>query len=344
MGQVVAALAAGNAVVAKPAEQTPLIADFAVRLLHEAGVPPDALALLPGDGENVGAPLVADPRLAGVAFTGSTEVARAIGRALADRAGPIATLIAETGGQNAMIVDSSALAEQVIGDVLVSAFNSAGQRCSALRVLFVQNDVAPRMVRMLAGAMAELAVGDPALLATDVGPVIDEAARDALVAHKRAMGNVGRLIHETALPPECAEGTFVAPAAYEIESLDVLTHEVFGPILHVVRYGGDRLDAVVDAINGTGYGLTLGIHSRIDETVRRITARARVGNVYVNRNMIGAVVGVQPFGGEGLSGTGPKAGGPRYLHRFAVERTVAVDTTAAGGNAALLSMAEEGGP
>ncbi len=344
MGQVVAALAAGNAVVAKPAEQTPLIADFAVRLLHEAGVPPDALALLPGDGENVGAPLVADPRLAGVAFTGSTEVARAIGRALADRAGPIATLIAETGGQNAMIVDSSALAEQVIGDVLVSAFNSAGQRCSALRVLFVQNDVAPRMVRMLAGAMAELAVGDPAFLATDVGPVIDEAARDALVAHKRAMGNVGRLIHETALPPECAEGTFVAPAAYEIESLDVLTHEVFGPILHVVRYGGDRLDAVVDAINGTGYGLTLGIHSRIDETVRRITARARVGNVYVNRNMIGAVVGVQPFGGEGLSGTGPKAGGPRYLHRFAVERTVAVDTTAAGGNAALLSMAEEGGP
>ncbi|MGH6718329.1 MAG: bifunctional proline dehydrogenase/L-glutamate gamma-semialdehyde dehydrogenase PutA [Alphaproteobacteria bacterium] len=344
IGQIAAALAAGNTVIAKPAEQTPLIAGFAVRRLHEAGVPADALALLPGDGPHVGAPLVADPRVAGVAFTGSTEVARAIGRALAARDGPSATLIAETGGQNAMIVDSSALPEQVIGDVLASAFNSAGQRCSALRVLFVQDDVAPRVVRMLAGAMAELKVGDPAHLATDIGPVIDEAARDGLVAHSLAMGNVGRLIHETTLSPECVEGTFVAPAAYEIESLNVLTREVFGPILHVVRYDGGRLDAVVDAINGTGYGLTLGIHSRIDETVRRITTRARVGNVYVNRNMVGAVVGVQPFGGEGLSGTGPKAGGPHYLHRFAVERTVSVDTTAAGGNAALMSMQEDGEP
>ncbi|MEX2649982.1 MAG: bifunctional proline dehydrogenase/L-glutamate gamma-semialdehyde dehydrogenase PutA [Alphaproteobacteria bacterium] len=341
-GQAAAALAAGNAVIAKPAEQTPLVGAFAVRLLHEAGVPPDALALVPGDGPTVGAPLVADARIAGVAFTGSTEVARAINRSLAARVGPIPALIAETGGQNAMIVDSTALPEQVVGDTLASAFNSAGQRCSALRVLFVQDDIAPRLIAMLAGAMAELRLGDPGLLATDVGPVIDAEARDALVAHKRALANVARLVHEVAVTAACEHGTFVAPAAYEIDGIGLLAREVFGPILHVVRYDADRLDAVVDAINETGYGLTLGIHSRIQATVRQITARARVGNVYVNRNMVGAVVGVQPFGGEGLSGTGPKAGGPRYLHRFATERTRSVDTTAAGGNASLLSLEEDG--
>jgi RHH-type proline utilization regulon transcriptional repressor/proline dehydrogenase/delta 1-pyrroline-5-carboxylate dehydrogenase len=338
-GQVAAALAAGNAVLAKPAEQTPLVAAFAVGLLHEAGIPGDALHLLPGGGE-VGAALVADPRIAGVAFTGSTEVARAINRSLAARDGPIAALIAETGGQNAMIVDSSALPEQVVGDAVTSAFNSAGQRCSALRVMFVQRDVAPRVLELLAGAMAELRLGDPGLLATDVGPVIDAAAQESLETHKSAMRQQGWTIAESQAGPDTTHGTFVAPAAYEIDDIGVLRREVFGPILHVVRFEGDALDRVVDAINGTGYGLTLGIHSRIEETVNRILARARVGNVYVNRNMIGAVVGVQPFGGEGLSGTGPKAGGPHYLQRFAAERTVSVDTTAAGGNAALLSLEE----
>jgi len=340
MGQTAAALAAGNAVIAKPAEQTPLTGAFAVRLLHEAGVPAGALALLPGDGPTVGARLVADPRVGGVAFTGSTEVARAINRSLAARDGPIPVLIAETGGQNAMIVDSSALAEQVVGDAILSAFNSAGQRCSALRVMFVQDDAAPKVLAMLAGAMAELTVGDPGLLATDIGPVIDEDARAGLLAHKRAMNNVGRLIQEVELDEPCAYGTFVAPAAYEIERMDVLAREVFGPILHVVRFDQDHLDQVIDAINATGYGLTLGVHSRIDATVWRVRERARVGNLYVNRNMVGAVVGVQPFGGEGLSGTGPKAGGPHYLHRFATERTMSTDTTAAGGNAALLSIEE----
>ena len=339
-GQIAAALAAGNAVLAKPAEQTPLVAAAAVRHLLAAGIPGDVLHLLPGDGETVGASLVADPRIAGVAFTGSTETGRAINQSLAARPGAIAPLIAETGGQNAMIVDSSALAEQVVADVLVSAFDSAGQRCSALRLLYVQDDIADRLWPMLAGAMAELSIGDPALLATDVGPVIDEPARQALEQHAARMLREGRLLYECPLPAGAEHGTFFAPHAFEIDSAGRLEREVFGPILHVVRWRADRLDAVCDEIAATGYALTLGIHSRIDETVRHVLSRLGVGNSYVNRTMIGAVVGVQPFGGERLSGTGPKAGGPRYLHRFAVERTVSIDTTAAGGNATLLSLGE----
>src|SRR5579884_1356178 len=339
-GQIAGALAAGNAVVAKPAEQTPLIAAAAVRLLYEGGVPGDVLHLLPGPGETVGAALAADPRIAGVAFTGSTETARQINLALAQRGGPIVPLIAETGGQNAMIVDSSALAEQVVADVLTSAFDSAGQRCSALRLLYVQDDVVERLIAMLAGAMAELVIGDPGMLATDVGPVIDEPARRALDEHAARMACEGRLLYRCKLPPDAEHGTFFAPRAFEIDGARRLTREVFGPILHVVRWRADRLDAVLDEIAATGYGLTLGIHSRIDETARYIRRRLGVGNVYVNRNMIGAVVGAQPFGGEGLSGTGPKAGGPRYLYRFATERTVSIYTTAAGGNASLLSLRE----
>ncbi|MBL26922.1 MAG: bifunctional proline dehydrogenase/L-glutamate gamma-semialdehyde dehydrogenase [Rhodospirillaceae bacterium] len=342
-GQVAAALAAGNAAVAKPAEQTPLIAAFAVRLLHEAGVPAAALNLVPGSGEAVGAPLVADPRVAGVAFTGSVATGRAIARALAARDGPIVPLIAETGGMNAMIVDSSALPEQVVADVLASAFDSAGQRCSCLRVLFLQADIADRVLAMLAGAMAELRIGDPGLLATDVGPVIDAEAKATLDAHIARMEREARIIHRCPLPPEAEHGTFVAPTAVEVDSIERVGGEVFGPILHVVRYERDRLEQVVDAINATGYGLTLGIHSRIDDTARRVIARARVGNVYVNRNMVGSVVGVQPFGGEGLSGTGPKTGGPNTLLRYAVERTVTVNTAAIGGNAALLSQSDESG-
>jgi RHH-type transcriptional regulator, proline utilization regulon repressor / proline dehydrogenase / delta 1-pyrroline-5-carboxylate dehydrogenase len=340
-GQVSAALAAGNAVVAKPAEQTPLVAAAAVRLLQQAGIPGDVLHLLSGTGEAVGAPLVADPRVAGVAFTGSTETARLINLALAQRPGPIVPLIAETGGQNAMIVDSSALAEQVVADVLISAFESAGQRCSSLRLLYVQADIADRLLAMLTGAMAELVIGDPALISTDVGPVIDAAACQALEQHAQRITREGRLLYQCPLPAGTEHGTFFAPRAFEIDSAKQLPGEVFGPILHVLRWRADRLDAVLEEIAATGYGLTSGIQSRIDETVRYILARLPVGNSYVNRNMIGAVVGVQPFGGEGLSGTGPKAGGRRYLHRFATERTVATDTTAAGGNATLLSLQED---
>ncbi len=341
-GQIAAALAAGNAVVAKPAEQTPLVAARAVAILHRAGVPGDVLHLLPGSGEAVGAALTRDPCIAGIAFTGSTEVAKAIQRTLADRPGPIVPLIAETGGQNAMIVDSSALPEQVTNDAIVSAFHSAGQRCSALRVLFVQRDIADRLLAMLAGAMDELVVGDPALLSTDVGPVIDADAKAALDRHAERMAREGRIIRRLKPGPGTEHGTFFAPLMVEIDSLKRLEREVFGPILHVVRYAADRLDQVIDQVRATGYGLTLGIHSRIDETVRYVHERLAVGNTYVNRSMIGAVVGVQPFGGEGLSGTGPKAGGPRYLHRFATERTLSIDTTAAGGNASLLSLDEAG--
>jgi RHH-type proline utilization regulon transcriptional repressor/proline dehydrogenase/delta 1-pyrroline-5-carboxylate dehydrogenase len=342
-GQVTAALAAGNAVIAKPAEQTPLVAAEMVRILHQAGVPQAVLHLLPGPGEEVGARLVGDPRVAGVALTGSTETARVINAHLAARPGPIVPLIAETGGQNAMIVDSSALPEQVVHDVLASAFDSAGQRCSALRMLFVQENVADKLLDMLCGAMAELVVGDPALLSTDIGPVIDERAREALAAHAARMAGQGRLLHAVPLPPEAERGTFFAPHAFEIDRLDLLTREVFGPILHVIRFEAARLDDVIDSVNATGYGLTLGIHSRIEATIERIRRRARVGNIYVNRNMIGAVVGVQPFGGEGLSGTGPKTGGPHYLPRFAVERTVSVNTAATGGNPELLSLSEDEG-
>ncbi|MEX0809636.1 MAG: bifunctional proline dehydrogenase/L-glutamate gamma-semialdehyde dehydrogenase PutA [Dongiaceae bacterium] len=343
-GQIVAALVAGNAVIAKPAEQTPLIAAAAVRLMHRAGIPADVLHLLPGEGGVIGAKLVADPRIAGVAFTGSTETARAIHQSLAARDGPIVPLIAETGGQNAMLVDSSALPEQVVRDVLISSFQSAGQRCSALRVLFLQDDVADKILEMLGGAMKELVVGDPAFLSTDVGPVIDEEARANLAAHAARMTREAKPIFAVALPKDLPPGHYLAPQAFEISGIDVLEGEVFGPILHVVRYDDARLDQILDAINNVGYGLTLGIHSRIDSTVRHILARLRVGNAYVNRNMIGAVVGAQPFGGEGLSGTGPKAGGPRYLHRFATERTLTIDTTAAGGNASLLSLAEDEAP
>ena len=300
-GQVTAALAAGNTVIAKPAEQTPLIAAAAVQLLHRAGVPGEVLHLLPGDGV-VGARLVNDPRIAGVAFTGSTDTARLINRALAERDGPIVPLIAETGGQNAMIVDSSALAEQVVHDVMISAFQSAGQRCSALRVLYLQYEVADRLSGMIAGAMDELVVGDPAQLDTDVGPVIDAEALARLEAHAEAMARQAKLIRRAPPARDGAHGTYFSPVAFEIDSLDILRGEVFGPVLHVLRYRADRLDEVIDAVNGTGYGLTLGIHSRIEATVRALADRLQVGNAYINRNMIGAVVGAQPFGGEGLSG------------------------------------------
>ena len=341
LGQIAAALAAGNTVIAKPAEQTNLIGFAAVQLLHEAGIPQDVLQYVPGDGATVGAALTRDPRVAGVCFTGSTETARLINRALAGReAGPIATLIAETGGQNAMIADSSSLPEQVVKDAMGSAFTSAGQRCSAARVLLVQDDIADKVIGMLAGAMAELTVGDPGLPSTDVGPVIDEDAKAILVAHAARMDAEAKPIAKATLGAGTEHGTFFAPAAWELSSINALDREKFGPALHVVRWKADQLDAVVDAINATGYGLTLGIHSRIDATIDRIVARAKVGNIYVNRNQIGAVVGVQPFGGQGLSGTGPKAGGPHYLPRFATEKTVTVNTTAAGGNASLLTLGD----
>ncbi len=335
LGQVTAALMAGNAVVAKPAEQTPLIAAEAVRLLHEAGVPASALHFLPGDGA-IGAALVAHPDIAGVVFTGSTAVARAINRALAAKDGPIVPLIAETGGINAMIVDATALPEQVADDVVTSAFRSAGQRCSALRLLFVQDDVAARMIEMIAGAARELGIGDPRDIATQIGPVIDSEAKQRLETHIARMKNEAR-VHFAGVAPS---GNYVAPHVFELTDAGQLTEEVFGPVLHVVRYPADRLDRVLQSIERTGYGLTLGIHSRIDDTVETVIEQLSVGNIYVNRNMIGAVVGVQPFGGEGLSGTGPKAGGPHYLARFATEQTVTVNTSAAGGNAALLSDME----
>ncbi|HXF79365.1 MAG TPA: bifunctional proline dehydrogenase/L-glutamate gamma-semialdehyde dehydrogenase PutA [Usitatibacter sp.] len=337
VGQVAAAYAAGNAVVAKPAEQTPLVAHRAVKILHEAGVPAAALGFLPGAGETVGAALVADERTAGVAFTGSTATARAINRALAARDGPIVPFIAETGGLNAMLVDSSALPEQVVADVIASAFNSAGQRCSALRVLCLQKEIAPRVIELLQGAVAELVVGDPVRLSTDVGPVIDAEALAMLEAHAAKMDREAKLLCRAAVSDSAQGGLFFAPRAYEIASLDAIDREVFGPILHVVRFEAAGLEALVDAINAKGYGLTMGIHSRIEDTVDAVRRRACAGNLYVNRNMIGATVGVQPFGGEGLSGTGPKAGGPHYLFRFANERTFTVNTAAAGGNASLIA-------
>jgi RHH-type proline utilization regulon transcriptional repressor/proline dehydrogenase/delta 1-pyrroline-5-carboxylate dehydrogenase len=339
-GQIAAALAAGNSVIAKPAEQTNLIGYYAVKLLHEAGIPEAVLQFLPGDGATVGAALTKDPRIAGVAFTGSTDTARAINRALAARDAAIGVLIAETGGQNALIADSSSLPEQVVKDAIASAFTSAGQRCSAARVLFVQDDIADKVTTMLAGAMAELKVGDPGLLSTDVGPVIDEDALKMLREHAQRMDAEAVKIAEVALGDDAANGSFFAPRAYTLKSLDQLHKEIFGPVLHVIRWKADQLDAVIDAINATGYGLTLGIHSRIDETIEKIAARVKVGNCYVNRNQIGAVVGVQPFGGQNLSGTGPKAGGPHYLPRFATEKTITINTTAAGGNASLLTLGD----
>jgi RHH-type transcriptional regulator, proline utilization regulon repressor / proline dehydrogenase / delta 1-pyrroline-5-carboxylate dehydrogenase len=340
-GQMAAALAAGNAVLAKPAEQTPLIGVEAVKLLHLAGVPQEVLHFLPGEGARIGGALIGDLRLSGIAFTGSNETATIINRSLAQRHGAIIPFIAETGGLNAMIVDSSALPEQAVRDVVSSAFDSAGQRCSAARILFVQDDAAQRVLPMLKGAIAELKLGDPLDYATDVGPVIDEEARSNLESHKEKMRKAAKTLFELPLGPEHTPGTFVAPAAFELPDLSLLRREVFGPILHVVRFSGDRLAEVCDEINATGYGLTLGLHTRIESTVEEVRARIKVGNMYVNRNQIGAVVGSQPFGGEGLSGTGPKAGGPHYLHRFATERVLSVDTTASGGNAALMSMEAE---
>ncbi|QKP78777.1 bifunctional proline dehydrogenase/L-glutamate gamma-semialdehyde dehydrogenase PutA [Methyloligella sp. GL2] len=341
LAQIGGALGAGNAVVAKPAEQTPLIAFRAVQLLHKAGVPGDVLHLLPGTGARVGAALGCDLRVNGVAFTGGTETGLAINRALAAREGPVTPLIAEMGGLNAMIVDSSALPEQVVDDVVASAFDSAGQRCSALRVLFLQEEIADKTLAMLTGLASEMVIGDPLDFATDIGPVIDAEAKHMLEAHKAKMCREAKEWLDLPLPPACAHGSFVTPAIYEIPSLSMLEKEVFGPILHVVRYAADRLGDVCEAINATGYGLTLGLHSRVEQTADFVAARVRAGNFYVNRNQIGAVVGVQPFGGEGLSGTGPKAGGPNYLEAFATERVRTTNTTASGGNAALLAAGDE---
>ncbi len=335
-GLIAGPLAAGNTVLAKPAEQTPLIADLAIRLFHEAGISDGVVQLVPGDGK-VGALLTGDPRIAGVAFTGSTETARAINRSLAGRDGPLAQLVAETGGQNAMIVDSSALPEQVTRDVVAAAFQSAGQRCSALRVLYLQDDVADGMLDMIRGAFEALVIGDPENLTTDVGPVIDAEAKTGLDKHIAAMKKAGRNVWQRELPGTCKAGPFVAPAIIEIDSIADLSRENFGPVLHVARFRAEELEQVIADINATGFGLTLGLHSRIDATRRLVQAKARVGNFYVNRNQIGAVVGSQPFGGEGLSGTGPKAGGPHYVTRFATERVTCIDTTAAGGNASLMA-------
>ncbi len=336
IGMASAALAAGNSVIAKPAEQTPLIAALAVKLCHEAGVPPEVFQLIPGAAD-VGQIITSDPRLAGVAFTGSTETARLINQSLAGRDGPIATLIAETGGQNAMIVDSSALPEQVVRDVLASAFQSAGQRCSALRVLYLQDDIADEMLEMIRGGFEALHIGDPAMLETDVGPVIDPDAQAALERHIARREASGHKVWRRDLADFTQKGCYVAPTIIEIASILDLKRENFGPVLHVARFKAEDLGKVVEDINATGYGLTLGLHSRIAATRRFIQVRAQVGNFYVNRNQIGAIVESQPFGGEGLSGTGPKAGGPHYLARFATERVTCIDTTAAGGNASLLA-------
>ncbi len=338
MGQLTAALAAGNTVIAKPAEQTPLIATLAVHLLHQIGIPTAVLQLMPGDGKT-GARLVSDPHIAGVVFTGSTVTAQAINRSLAAKQGPIIPLIAETGGLNAMIVDSSALVEQVVRDLLISSFQSAGQRCSACRIVFVQEDLADRLKEMLIGAMAELRVGNPAYLSTDIGPVIDIDALTKLQQHMEYLQRQAKILYSCSIP-DAKLGYFFPPTLVELADPSLLQQEVFGPILHLVSWKSGGLDHVIETINKTGYGLTLGIHSRIEQTIEYIHQRCRVGNTYVNRSMIGAVVGVHPFGGEGLSGTGPKAGGPHYLYRFATERLLSVDVTAAGGNTRLLSMGE----
>lgn len=337
-GQVVAALMAGNAVIAKPAEQTPLIAFEMVRLMHRCGVPESALHLLPGNGRT-GAALVAHPDVAGVAFTGSTEVAWSINRTLAAKDGPIVPLIAETGGQNALIADSSALTEQVVDDVLIGAFGSAGQRCSATRILFIQDEVADKTLAMLSGAMAEIRVGNPMDLSSDIGPLIDEDALSVLRSHRVNLDGFGRKIAAAPLDKHiAAQGHFFAPMAYEVDSLASLNKEVFGPALHIIRFDGKRMKEVFEEINRTGYGLTFGLHTRLNNVVEEAAQYVRAGNIYVNRSTIGAVVGVQPFGGQGLSGTGPKAGGPHYLARFATEKHICINTTAAGGNRALVML------
>jgi RHH-type proline utilization regulon transcriptional repressor/proline dehydrogenase/delta 1-pyrroline-5-carboxylate dehydrogenase len=336
IGQITAALAAGNTVIAKPASQTALIALRCVQLLHQAGIPEAVLQFLPASGSLAGQHLLPDPRVASVAFTGSTATAQFINQQLAQHHRAIVPLIAETGGQNVMIADSSALLEQLVQDVIVSAFNSAGQRCSALRVLFVQQEIAEKTIAMLIGAMQELSMGDPGVYQTDIGPVIDQAALVPLNAHLETMRQQAELLHQLPLDDGLGYGSFFPPSLIEISSLSQLTQEVFGPVLHLIRYGSSELGQVIDAVNASGYGLTLGIHSRIDANIKAIQQGVKVGNIYVNRSMIGAVVGVQPFGGMGLSGTGPKVGGPDYLRRFAVEQTVTTNTAAIGGNASLL--------
>lgn len=340
LGQVVAALVAGNCVIAKPAEQTGLIAFRAVQLAHEAGIPAEVLHFIPGSGAEVGNFLVSQEDIGGVCFTGSTYTAKAINRALAARSGAIVPLVAETGGQNAMLVDSTALPEQAVTDIVASAFKSAGQRCSALRVLFVQEDIAERVIDLLKGAMAELKVGDPILHETDVGPVIDGAAKSNLEQHINDILQVGTLIAQAPMPEYTNNGTFVPPTAIEIDNIAQLVKENFGPILHIIRYKTSELDQIIDSINSTGFGLTFGIHSRNESFAEDIARRVEVGNVYINRNQVGAVVGVQPFGGRGLSGTGPKAGGPLYLTRFVTEKTRTNNVTAVGGNATLLSLGD----
>ena len=339
-GQITASLMAGNAVIAKPAEQTSLIAGFVIRLMQQAGVPPEVVQLVIGDGR-AGHALVQHDHVSGVTFTGSTEVAKNIQQTLAEKDGPIVPLIAETGGQNAMIVDSSALTEQVVDDVILSAFGSAGQRCSACRVLYLQNDIADRTIEMLKGAMEELHIGIPSNLSTDMGPVIDEEALAKLQRHRNRLSGIGKKIAQSPMKNSLEQmGHFFAPRAYEIDDLSALEEEVFGPVLHIIRYNSDDIDDVIRQINATGYGLTFGIHSRIDSFVKYVTSRVKVGNIYVNRGTTGAVVGVQPFGGRGLSGTGPKAGGPQYLRAFATEKVTSINTTAAGGNASLVMLEE----
>ena len=340
-GQIMAALAAGNAVIAKPAEQTPLIAFEAVRLFREAGLPEDVLHILPGDGLEVGAPLVADLRTGGVAFTGSTEAAQAINRSLAAKEGPIVPLIAETGGMNAMFVDSTALTEQVVDDVIRSAFGSAGQRCSALRILFLQDDIADKTIETLKGAMDELIVSDPQDIFTDVGPIIDEEARTTLASHVDRMKREAKVLKQESLDGAPAHGVFFPPTLIEVPSLELLEREVFGPILHVLRYDADDVVPLLGALKSKGYGLTLGVHSRLKSFAELVCQHMPAGNTYINRDIIGAVVGVQPFGGHGLSGTGPKAGGPNYVTRFASERVITDNITAQGGNAALFCLDPE---
>ncbi len=337
IGQVAGALAAGNCVIAKPASQTALTAMRCIEILHEAGIPKTVLQFLPARGDLIGQKLISDPRVAGVAFTGSSETARTINRQLAINHPAIVPLIAETGGQNAMIADSSALLEQLVQDAATSAFNSAGQRCSALRVLYVQEEIAEQTIEMLIGFMRELTLDNPGQYRTDIGPVIDRAALAPLNAHLESIRSEAKLLFQIPLPDYLKDGSFFPPTLIEISRISQLTREIFGPVLHIIRYRFTDIERIIRDINATGYGLTLGIHSRIDANIRLIQEGVRAGNVYVNRNMIGAVVGVQPFGGMGLSGTGPKAGGPDYLRRFAVEQTVSINTAAIGGNTVLLT-------
>ncbi|TAE82174.1 MAG: L-glutamate gamma-semialdehyde dehydrogenase, partial [Alphaproteobacteria bacterium] len=333
-GQIVAALVSGNAVIAKPAEQTPRIAMLAAQLMHHAGIPQAILQLAFGEGEIVGAAITEDERIAAMVFTGSVDVAKIIQRTLAHRKGAIIPLIAETGGMNCMVIDSSALLETAVDDVMLSAFGSAGQRCSALRVLYIQEDIADAFLTLLEGAMHSLIIGNPALCETDIGPVIDASAYKMLHDHINMMRSQGIL--RAAAPLTSSHPLCIAPHVFEITSIDVLKQEIFGPILHVIRFKAGALAEVAQAINRAGYGLTFGVHSRIENNIQFLLQHVHVGNYYVNRSMIGAVVGVQPFGGEGLSGTGPKAGGPNYLMRFVHERVVTINSAAIGGNLHLL--------